>query len=201
MMLENSIHNLETGKSLKIVALGDSLTYGWMVQKGYLDYLQEMLTAKYPGADFEIINRGVPGDTAGGGFRRLDDHVLCMDPDLVFVQFALNDAFSGCPADEFQRNIAAIVGKIRAESSSEILLMTSVALSDACEDNVAETYYERIECVAEDEGVPVALVHKYWKMKLSEGVKFSELLQSDNVHPTSGGYCLMAEAVAEMFYG
>ena len=59
-----TIEKLRTAESATIVAIGDSLTYGWMVRKGYLDFLQGMLTEKYPKNGFRLINKGIPGDTA-----------------------------------------------------------------------------------------------------------------------------------------
>ena len=38
-----TIKKLEEGYTVTIAALGDSLTYGWLVNKGYLDYFKEML--------------------------------------------------------------------------------------------------------------------------------------------------------------
>ena len=46
---EKTIAKLKSGEDVKIVAIGDSLTYGWLVSKGYLDFLKEMLRKRYPG--------------------------------------------------------------------------------------------------------------------------------------------------------
>jgi lysophospholipase L1-like esterase len=198
MNLQKTIHKLKTGQDLKIVALGDSLTYGWMVEKGYLDFLKEMLIAKYPKSILKIINRGIPGDTAEGGLRRLHDHVLKADPDLVFIQFALNDAFSGYPVERFQSNIMTITGKIKDDTSSETLLLTSTALDDR-DKHIAEKYYSSLKDIAEKEDIPIVLVHEYWEKRISEGIQFSTLVQADHVHPSVEGYRLMAEAIVEAF--
>jgi lysophospholipase L1-like esterase len=42
-------------------------------------------------------------------------------------------------------------------------------------------------------------VHEYWKKKITDGIPFESLVQYDGVHPTEGGYRLMAEAVMELF--
>ena len=198
MQLKNSIDKLEKGDNLKIVALGDSLTYGWMVEKGYIDFLKEMLKVKYPKSIFKIINQGIPGDTAEGGLYRLKDHVLNSDPDLVFIQFALNDAFSGYSREDFHHNILGIINGIRNNSSAEILLMTSVAL-DKREKRIAERYYDILKNIAEKEAIPIVLVHEYWEKRISEGIEFSTLVQQDCVHPTVEGYRLMAEAIVQVF--
>ena len=167
MNLKKTLHKLETGEPIKIVALGDSLTYGWMVEKGFLDYLKEMLAVKYPRSLITIINRGIPGDTAEGGLRRLKDHVIKSDPDLVFIQFALNDAFCGYRVEDFQGNVLAIIEKIRSDTSSEILLLTSSALDDR-DKHIAEKYYKSLKYIAEKKEIPIVLVHKYWEKRISE---------------------------------
>ena len=55
-----TLEKLRAGKDVTIVAIGDSLTYGWMVSKGYLDFLKEMLSEAYPGSSFKLINKGFP---------------------------------------------------------------------------------------------------------------------------------------------
>ena len=196
MKPEKTIAKLAAGQSVRIAALGDSLTYGWMVEKGYIDFLQDMLQAKYPSATILFINRGVPGDTAEGGLRRLKEQVIDERPDLVFVQFALNDAFIGCPLAEYEKNIALIIDRLRSETAAELLLLTSVALADQQEDAMALKYYGRIEQLAQQLSVPIARVHAYWKEKT--GGNFDGLLQADLVHPTSAGYRLMAEAIMQV---
>lgn len=198
MDLKRSIRRLEKGETLKLVALGDSLTYGWMVERGYLDFLKEMFVVHYPRGILKIVNRGIPGDTAEGGLARLQQHVIASAPDLVFVQFGLNDAFCGCSIDAFARNIIGIIKGIQKGSGADILLMTSGALEDR-EFEIAGPFYDRLAAIAEQQSVPIALVHRHWEQKVSEGVSFDTLVQADRVHPTTEGYRLMAEAVVECF--
>jgi lysophospholipase L1-like esterase len=196
MKPEKTIAKLAAGESVRIAALGDSLSYGWMAEKGYIDFLQDMLQAKYPAATIQFINRGIPGDTAEGGLRRVKAQVIDDHPDLVCVQFALNDAFIGCPLAEFEKNIALIVDRLQKETAAELLLLTSVALADPQEDSLALQYYERLEQVAQQRSVSIARVHAYWKDKT--GGSFGGLLQADGVHPTAAGYRLMAEAIMQV---
>jgi acyl-CoA thioesterase I len=195
MKPEKTIARMGAGQSVRIVALGDSLTYAWMAEKGYVDFLQDMLKARYPAAAVSFINRGIPGDTAAGGLRRLKTEVIEEQPDLVFVQFGLNDAFTGCPPAEYGATISRIVERLRHDTRAEVLLLTSVALADPEEDALAEKYYEMLSRVARDLSVPLARVHAWWKEK--RGADFAGLLQADLVHPTAAGYRLMAEAIMQ----
>lgn len=198
MNLDKIKQKLAAGEPVRIVALGDSLTEGWMVRRGYLDFLGEMLEKKYPSCKVSIINRGVPGDTAEGGLFRLREDVLDRDPDLVFIQFALNDAFIGVNPARFKNTIRVIVEQIRADTDAEILLVTSVpVLANPAEDKMTERFYETLIDLAREERCAIALVHRYWKKRIAEGVDFNGLVQFDQVHPTVAGYRLMAEAIME----
>ena len=54
-----------------MVALGDSLTYGWMVDRGCLDFLGDMMRERFPEARFRLIHCGMPAGTAYNGLHRL----------------------------------------------------------------------------------------------------------------------------------
>jgi acyl-CoA thioesterase I len=194
-----TIDKLSKGEEVIIGSLGDSLTYGWLTEMGFLDYLKQMLKNKYPQSSFKILNRGVPGDTAADGLRRLDGDIIRFKPDLVMIQFALNDAYTDYSPDNFKKNFELIISKIKEKTSSEIALLTSVALLNPRENLMAEKFYGKIYELGSQYSLPVALVHEYWKKKINEGVNHSSLVQSDGIHPTEKGYQLMAESVFELF--
>lgn len=199
MKPEKTIEKLSSGKDVVITALGDSLTYGWMVRKGYLDFLKEMLLEYYPASSITILNRGIPGDTAQGGLERLRSDVLDDDPHCVLVQFALNDAFIGYNPRVFQNNIRGIISGIQENSDADIVLITSVYLHNSPENDMAEQFYSTLEDLSTELSLPIARVHEKWKEAVRSGVMFSRLVQYDGVHPTVEGYKLMAEAVMEVF--
>ena len=196
MPLEKTKTALASDSLLTITALGDSLTYGWMVDKAYLDYLQEMLYIKYPSAEIRIFNRGVPGDTAEGGKERLKRDVINTRPDLALIQFGLNDAFCGYNIGKFKNNILAIIRGIKEGTDSEIILMTAPALYED-DMKIVEPYYMAISEAGQEENIEVAMVHEYWSENISEGITFKSLVQSDGVHPTEKGYSLIAEAIMQ----
>ena len=192
---------LNEGSPITIAALGDSLTAGWLVKKGYLDYLQEMLLKKYPESGLNIINRGVPGDTAQGGRERLERDILSgMDkPDAVFIQFALNDAFTGYSPSEFRENIQEIIDRINENTDAEIILITSVYLGFGFGGDAAKTFYNVLDSIAEKNKIPIVRVDEYWKKNIVDRDHFLDFVQSDQLHPNENGYKLMAEAIMEIF--
>ena len=195
-----TINKLIDSTPVTIVALGDSLTQGWMVSKGYLDLLREMLIKKFPQSGFKLINSGIPGDTADSGLSRLRWDVLHYDPDCVFIQYAINDAFSGFTEQQFKNTIRAIIDKIKEHGDADIVLITSGYIGDNDDNRHAEGYYRQLEILGEDYRIPVVLTHEYWKKKIRDGILFGSLVQYDSVHPTEEGYRLMAEAIMNLFF-
>jgi len=196
---EKTIEKLQRGGKIVVGALGDSLTFGWMVRKGYLDFWKEMIKEAYPRAELEIINAGLPGDTAEGGKERLTYDILPYHPDCVLVEFALNDAYQGYPVPVFEGNVKAIIEEIHARSQAEVILLTSVYLDNPEEYALAERFYHCLEKIARLYELPIARVHEWWRKKIEEGEEFRSLVQYDLVHPTEKGYHLMAEALMELF--
>ena len=199
MKPEKTIEKLKNETAVTIVGLGDSLTYGWMVSKGYFERFEEMLHDKYKNCVLAMINRGIPGDTAHGGLYRLDTDVIMYNPDAVLIQFGLNDAFTGCPVEQYQKNIHAMIRRVSGETAAEIVLVTSVCLMDLGMERMINEFYDVLGSLAEANNLPIAKIHEYWRKKINEGLLFRNLIQFDGVHPNDAGHRLMAEAVMEVF--
>ena len=194
-----TIARLKSGGLITIAAIGDSLTFGWMASKGYLDFLKEMLSAKYPKAALDMVNRGIPGDTAEWGLHRLESDIISVKPDCVIVQFALNDAYSGYTPERFGDLIRLMVDRISNSSEADIVLVTSVWILNQAENRMAEEFYNQLETIAAERSLPIARVHAYWKRQIDLGIDAGRLVQGDLVHPTAEGYKVMAEAIMEIF--
>ena len=133
------------------------------------------------------------------GLYRLAGDVLYYKPDCVFIQYAINDAFSGFTEQQFKKNIKGIIEKINENANTDIILITSGYIGDNDDNRHMERYYHQLTALGEDYHIPVALVHEYWKEKVRDGIALESLVQYDGVHPTEGGYRLMAEAVMKLF--
>ncbi|MFQ5702076.1 MAG: SGNH/GDSL hydrolase family protein [Acidobacteriota bacterium] len=93
----------------RIVALGDSSTFGWGVdpQRNYPFLLEVELKRRYPEAKIEVVNLGVCGYTSLQGRVLLEREALRYDPDVVILSYGSND-FSRVPVafDElYERNL------------------------------------------------------------------------------------------------
>ena len=126
--VEKTRRDLESGCNVTIVAFGDSITAGYCVRRGFPSFWKALLAEKYPDARVEMINSGISGDTSMDGLARLDWAVLSYEPDLVTINFGINDCVLGLGLEEFEMNFVEMVRRIRAGPNSEILLLSSQPL-------------------------------------------------------------------------
>ena len=100
-------------RTLRLVALGDSLTagYGLPPGKAFPDRLEAALRAK--GWDVKVINAGVSGDTAADGLARYD-WAVPKDADALIIEFGGNDMLRGMKPEATKKTLAAILDKARA---------------------------------------------------------------------------------------
>lgn len=102
---------------MKIICLGDSLTYGYGVARAVT-----WTALLSNGADGpEVVNRGISGDTTGGMLARLETDVLAEDSDLVLLMGGSNDIFFGRDLAAAKCNMAAIVFQCMAHRRKVVL--------------------------------------------------------------------------------
>ncbi len=78
----------------KVLILGDSVSWGngvADVSRVYPQILERQLEAVRPGDTFEVVNAGVPGYSTFQELRYLEKHGLALEPDVIVLQFCLND--------------------------------------------------------------------------------------------------------------
>lgn len=106
---------------ITIVALGDSLTAGYML--GPNEDFASQLEAALKAAGHEnvkIANAGVSGDTSAGGLARLD-WAVGPDADAVIVELGANDALRAIDPDVTRRNLDEIVARLKARGLPVLL--------------------------------------------------------------------------------
>ena len=99
---------------IKILALGTSLTQGYGLPPGTEFTVQLQAALKHDGIDTVITNAGVSGDTSAGGLARLD-WSLADHPDAVILELGGNDMLRGIPPSETEKNLRAILDKLKAD--------------------------------------------------------------------------------------
>lgn len=120
--LPNTFQKLAQGERVRIAYLGGSITAqpGWRPQS--LGWFREL----FPAATVEEINAAIGGTGSDLGVFRLRHDVLDAKPDLIFVEFAVNDA--GAPPAQIYRCMEGIVRQTwRALPSTDLCFVYTLA--------------------------------------------------------------------------
>jgi len=179
------------------VAFGDSITDGYGVKKGFVSILTEQISKTHPDLDLVTINTGMSGYTSRGGLYRLGRDVIDHRPDLVTINFGVNDAFSGISPEQFSDNLRDMVIRIRDAGCGRILMLSCESIPDDWAEQQVLPYWEAMKTVAGDMNCVYADVHGKWVRELKGGRSESDLIISGDLHPNEEGHRLIAEAVFE----
>jgi pimeloyl-ACP methyl ester carboxylesterase len=202
--LGNVLAKLTEGQPVKIAYFGGSITAapGWRV-KTLAWFKQE-----YPKAKIDEINAAIGGTGSDLGVFRLGHDVLAHKPDLVFVEFAVNDG--SAPPQRIWQAMEGIVRQIwAADPRTDICFVYTfrTGYEKELRDGVCPQAASAMEMLAEHYGIPsinVALkvveleragklIFKSDEPTASGVVRFS----SDGVHPLDEGHKIYTDVVAE----
>ena len=108
-------------RPIHIVALGDSLTSGWLVRHDQAWPAQLQAALRKKGYDVTVKNAGIPGDTARNALRRFDQ-AIDPDTDICIVEFGLNDRHRGTSLKTVHARVATLVRSLRARGIAVLVL-------------------------------------------------------------------------------
>ena len=122
------------GKRVRVLALGDSITFGLGVEddETWPEQLETSLNAGRDVAQYEVINTGVPGYTSFQGMRLLDKRGFGFGPAVVVACFGQND----CDSWEVRTDIEKAIdeeqaAKEKEQSTSDFFLLARRAVRQA----------------------------------------------------------------------
>ncbi len=171
-------------KQFRIVAIGDSLTYGYPYPPCY-SWVQRV--ADRMGACLE--NKGVCGETTADMRRRFLTDVVPLGPDWVIITGGSNDAFTGATAGEVAANVQAMANAAGQRGIRPVVgLAPPMALP---EEALLAEYREALRALAAENGWPVIDFYRSLLDNATGGIRPG--LLTDGVHPNEDGYALMAE--------
>ena len=196
---KKTVEDLRGGCDVAIVAFGDSITAGFAVRRGFPSFWKEMLQQNYPEARIELINSGTSGDTSADGLARLDWSVLSYEPDLVTINFGINDCAFGLGLDEFELNLVQMVRRIRSGPNAEILLLSSQPLETPPYDKMVLDYYQAVQRTAQEMDVGFVDVYGAWMQRVRQGTPLGSLILPGLDHPNEAGYMIIAEELMRFF--
>ncbi len=194
----NAARKLLAGGHLTVVFLGGSITES---RAGFSTTIPEWIRRKFPSAKIDAVNAGWAGTDSELGAQRLDAEVLARKPDLVFVEFAVNDI-----AKPGFAHMERIVRKLwTADAETDVVFLYTITKGDL------EFYRKgwfplsvsRHEVAAQHYAVPMIAVGQTVASKLLGRNLQWEDFSNDTCHPHATGYVHYTDAITsalEVFF-
>ncbi|QDU73658.1 hypothetical protein Pan97_06560 [Bremerella volcania] len=201
--LGNVLAKLEAGQTVRVAYLGGSITAanGWRVKT------TAWLKQKYPQATIEEIHAAIGGTGSDLGVFRLERDALRHKPDLLFVEFAVNDG--GAPPDRIWKAMEGIVRQTwAANPKTDICFVYTfrVNYEEPLRKGECPQAASAMELLADHYGIPSVNFAKKIVELESDGklifqsdepedgkIQFSK----DGVHPFDAGHEIYTEVLAD----
>jgi lysophospholipase L1-like esterase len=188
---------LAAGQPRKVVVYGTSLT----ANGAWVGGMDSWLSAEYPGL-LTVVNSGLSGKNSAEGVAQLNAKVLAHNPDAVFIEFAMNDAFlysDGTPrlsVAEARVNLLTMIDSIKAQNpTAEVILQTMNTVWDSPNGSNASatlrpdlaSYYQMYREVASERGLLLIDHHPNWAALQQDDLATFQGYVPDGVHPVAQG--------------
>ena len=174
----------QTAAPVKLAILGDSLTAGYGLRPAEAVPVRLEAALAKQGRNVTVINHGVSGDTTAGGLERLD-WMLADKPDIVLVELGANDALRATDPAATERNLDAIVTRLKAAGVT--VWLAGMLAPRNYGPEYARQFDGLYRRVADKHGVPL------YPFFLDGVAQDPTLNQPDGIHPTARGVDVIVE--------
>ena len=189
-------------RSINLVFHGHSVPSGYHKTpevkpfESYPHLVHLRLKKLYPHAVINVIVTAIGGEDSVAGAARFTRDVLSHKPDLIFIDYALNDRRK--PLDMVEASWLSMIGQAK-KAGVPIVLLTPTGDAAADLSNPDDPLRQRADLIrklAKAEKVPLADVSAKWMEETGKGTPQDQLLSQPN-HPNLRGHTVAASAIFE----
>ena len=186
--LASVLRKAQNGEEITIGFLGGSITEGRGasgIESCYVSQVYQWWYETFPQAKIHVINAGVGGTSSYLGVHRVDAELLVHQPDLVFMEFAVNDTFSEFCMVSYENLIRKIL--MSESNPALVLLFATNAVGDSSQAVQASLgqYYQ----------LPMISYGKAVIPEIAAGSFTWADIAEDTVHPNDWGHAIFAELI------
>jgi lysophospholipase L1-like esterase len=175
---------------------------------GYVRQVRDLIVARYPAHQVQIINKGIGGNTVRDLTHRFTDDCIRHQPDWVSVKIGINDIHrwlrnvpeTSVTPEEFDQMYEALLVRLKKETKAGIILVDPFYISrETCPDSFRAGVLEHLPRYL---GTVHRLVRKYKTRHVRTHEVFAKLLKHyepdlfcpEPVHPNLTGHLVIADA-------
>lgn len=187
-------------RTINLVFHGHSVPSGYFktpdvrTLDAYPQLVLQELKKKYPLAVINVITTAIGGENSTNGAKRFKKTVLNHLPDVLFIDYALNDRKMGL--EQSAKNWRKMIKTALKKNIKIILLTPSPDMSE--KGTILDSFTVQINALATEYGIGIADSNKKFREAVAAGKNIQELMSQSN-HPNRNGHQLIAEAIMRYF--
>lgn len=191
--LENKLSKAQNGEKITVAYIGGSITegIGGDSENCYAKLSYNYIAENYgKGDNVEYVNAGVSGTPSILGNLRVQKDVIDYSPDIVFVEFAVNDGMEQLYKDSYESLVRTILKQ--ENEPAVILLFTVTKTGHTCQEHMSQ--------IGEHYGLPMISVPDAIQPEIEAGRMTWSDYSKDEAHPNMEGHKLVAEFIEYYFH-
>lgn len=183
-----AIEKAKKGEQVTVAYIGGSITEGYLAGSDvcYAKRSYDAFSARYgTGENVQYVNAGLSGTPSVLGVLRADEDVYQYAPDVIFIEFAVNDAQDEAHRTAYESLVWDCLSQ--PQNPAVVLLFTVLESGYTCQEQMTEigAHYD----------LPMISVGDAINPELSEGRMTWKDYAVDGSHPNAEGHSLIAEFI------
>ena len=191
-------------RTINLVFHGHSVPAGYFktpvvnTMDAYPMQVLAQLKTNYPLAVINVINTSIGGENSEHGQKRFRKDVLSHHPDVVFIDYALNDR--GIGLSKAKKAWSAMIRDALNKHCKVILLTPSPDQRDDISDTHTELQQHADQIIELAKEFNVGLIDSYgiFKKQVEAGISLPSLMSQVN-HPNKKGHELISNEIMRYF--
>lgn len=187
--LANAMKRAENGEALTVGVIGGSITQGSSALSHancYAERFHRYWEEKFPSSAITFVNAGIGGTDSYLGVHRVDEQLLSYEPDVVIVEFSVNDT------DKLMNKYSydSLVRKIMNSEASPAVILLFTTQEDGT--SLQETHRE----IGAAYDLPMLSYREIVYPEVAAGTLDWKAISPDNIHPNDAGHGLIGQLLS-----
>ncbi len=183
------MNRAKRGEDIVVGFLGGSITMGSISstpQTCYAYLVYEWWTKRFPDSTIKYVNAGIGATTSQFAVARVEDDLLSYQPDVITVEFSVNDNSSLL----FKETYESLIRKVLTSSSEPAVMILNSVFYDTGV-NAQDIHNE----IGKNYNLPMVSIKDSIYPEVESGRIRCEDITPDNLHPNDKGHKLVSEVV------
>lgn len=187
--LAAAMKKAEKGEPVTVGVIGGSITQGTAASNSALCYASlffQWWQEKFPDCQINTVNAGIGGTNSYLGVNRVDDQLLSADPDVVIVEFSVNDT------DKVMNKYSydSLVQKILSYKTNPAVMLLFTTQEDGT--SLQDVHKE----IGAAYDLPMLSYREVVYPEVAAGTLAWSDISPDNIHPDDDGHGLIGQLLS-----